>query len=66
MRTTDDMVGLSSALSWTHKSPTCMHRNTSAAVLNAASEEANKISVLKPGYQPNLILEFFYPLPRIL
>lgn len=29
IKTTEDMVGLSTAWSCTHKSPTCMHRNTS-------------------------------------
>lgn len=31
IKTTDDMLGLSSACSWTHSRPTCMHLNASEA-----------------------------------
>lgn len=38
IRTTDDIVGLSSARSWTHKSPTCMHLNTSEGEYESPTE----------------------------
>jgi hypothetical protein len=40
IKTTEDIVGLSSARSWTHKSPTCMHLNTSDSENESPTDES--------------------------
>jgi len=43
---TEDIVGLSSARSWTHKSPTCMHLRTSAGEYELPSDESTSSNAL--------------------
>lgn len=43
---TEDIVGLSSARSWTHKSPTCMHLRTSDCEHESPMDESMSSNVL--------------------